>query len=76
MRTFRIEPDTGLNLGLGHHNAVHAQATTHRVGRGSDNVSLDREFVRESALAGLTPDGCVESAPFVRLSMACERGLA
>lgn len=76
MGAVRIEPDTGLNLGLGHHDTVHTQATTRRIARRSDNVSLDREFVRECTLAGLAPDGRVDSTPFVGLGVASERGLA
>lgn len=71
MCPLRVEPHTGLNLSLGHHDAIDAQAVTPRVGLGSDNVSLDRELVRERALAGLTSDGCVETPPFVGFGVAC-----
>ena len=71
MCPLRVEPHTGINLSLGHHNAIDAQAVTSRVGLGSDNVSLDRKLVRERALAGLASDRCVEAPPFVGFGMAC-----
>lgn len=71
MCPLRVEPHTGLNLTLGHHDAIDSQAMTPRVRLGSDNVSLDRKLVRECALTGLASDGCVDAPPFVGLGVAC-----
>lgn len=70
MRTRRAELDRVVDLGLGPHDTVGPHlATPRRLGRAED-MSLDRELVRERALAGLTPDGGVTASPFVGVGVA------
>jgi hypothetical protein len=72
----RVEPNRAFDLRFGPHHAVHAHLAACRRGWRALNVPLDRELVRQGALACLTPHGRVQPAPLVRLSVAGQAGLA